>query len=237
MRRLVVAALWFAALGSLAHAEIAGQPHLRRRADFRRAGGQPSGRRQPQDAARILSHAGPGGWAWIARQRANAVRSKTYVVSGDAVIVAPQTVPGFVCAVYIDRRGRPTEGWLPSDTVDLGAVPSVEFSDWLGEWKYYNSTIAIARGKAPGSLQLHGDSFVKKLNSSANVGDFSAETPPSGHTLDFADAGGKTVPFAQRGQYDCGARFSLIDKLLVVSESGNCGGQGVNFTSFYRRAR
>jgi hypothetical protein len=35
---------------------------------------------------------------------------------------------------------------------------------------------------------------------------------------------------------DCALSMALVHDLLVVNDTGNCGGAGVYFTGFYRRA-
>ena len=47
----------------------------------------------------------------------------------------------------------------------------------------------------------------------------------------------KVSRILKRDQYDCAARLALIGDVLVVGETGNCGGAGVNFTGFYRIKR
>ena len=165
-------------------------------------------------------------------------RLKSFVVPGDKTLVAPQTVPGFACVGFINSKGRATVGWIAADAVTTVTAKEPTLADWLGEWTYYNSTIKIRRDKTPGRIALEGYSFVKRLNGMANTGEFSATVDlPKGHAFGFADRAGDTVPIERAEQYDCAVKLALVHNILVVSESGNCGGVGVNFTGFYRRQR
>jgi hypothetical protein len=105
------------------------------------------------------------------------------------------------------------------------------------KWRYLNSNIAIERGKKPGSLNIEGDSWSKRYQS-ANTGEFSGEdVMPTGNTLAFADKAGETVPVEQADKMSCALTFALVHDVLVVNDTGYCGGAGVYFTGFYRCKR
>ena len=164
-------------------------------------------------------------------------RGKAYVVPGDKVIVAESKTPGFVCAAFVSKRGNATVGWLPADTVEMRPVAQPSVAHWLGKWTYLNSNIVIKRGKAAGSLSIDGDSFSKRYQA-VNTGEiFAEDVVPKGNTLAFAEKAGETVPIEQADKTDCALTFALVYDVLVVSDSGNCGGAGVYFTGFYRRKR
>jgi hypothetical protein len=164
-------------------------------------------------------------------------RSKAYVVPGDKVIVAEDKAPGLVCAAFVNRKGTVTAGWLSEKAVDIRPIAQPPITAWLGQWKYLNSNITIKRGKATGSLDLEGDSWVKRYQS-ANEGAFSGEgVIPRGNTLAFADDAGKTVPIEKADKISCALTFALIHDVMIVYDNGNCGGAGVYFTGFYRRKR
>ncbi len=165
-------------------------------------------------------------------------RLKTYVVPGDKVVVAPQTVPGFACVGFVDRKGAAHVGWIAAEAVTLAPTGEPALADWLGEWRYYNSTITIKRDKAPGRIALHGYAFVKRLSGMANTGEFSATVDvPKGRTMSFADRAGETVPIEKAEQYDCAIKLARLHDLMVVSGTSSCGGVGVDFTGYYRRSR
>jgi hypothetical protein len=167
-----------------------------------------------------------------------ACRSTAYVVPGDKVIVAEEdSAPGFVCAAFVSRKGTVTAGWLSEKAVDIRPAAQPPITAWLGQWKYLNSNITIKRGKAAGSLDLEGDSWVKRYQS-ANEGAFSGEgVIPKGNTLAFADDVGKTIPIEKADKLSCALTFALIHDVMIVHDNGNCGGAGVYFTGFYRRKR
>ena len=165
-------------------------------------------------------------------------RLKTYVVPGDKVIVAPQTVPGFACVAFVDRKGVAHVGWVAAEAVTTSPPRQAVLADWLGEWRYYNSTINIKRDKTPGQIAIDGSSFVKRLSGMVNTGDFSATvSTPTGHAVAFADRVGETVPIEKAEEFDCAVKLALMHDLMVVSSTSACGGAGVSFTGYYRRKR
>ena len=165
-----------------------------------------------------------------------ACRTNAYVVRGDRLFIAPEHAPGFVCASYVNAKGGYTTGWLAADAVQAAPVSTPRFDRWLGRWRSGNSNITIKRGKAKGSLSIDGDSFSKRYMA-ANTGEFSGEMAPTGNTVAFADKDGESVPIEQADKTSCALSFALVHDVLVVSDSGNCGGAGVYFTGFYSRRR
>ncbi len=165
-------------------------------------------------------------------------RLKSYLVPGDKVVVAAKTVPGFACTVFVDRKGAAHVGWSVANAVTFSPMPALALADWLGEWRYYNSTITIKRDKTPGRIALEGYSFVKRLRGTANTGEFSATVDvPRGHAIGFADRAGETVPIGKAEPYDCAIKLARLHDLMVVSGTSSCGGAGVDFTGYYRRRR
>lgn len=166
-----------------------------------------------------------------------ACRTRAYVVRGDQVLVAPPRSPGFVCAAFVGPRGVVTAGWLEERTLEMQPSAPPRLADWLGKWVFFDSTIVIKRGKATGSLSLDGESFSKRPQT-VNTGEFSAENvKPVENTLAFAEKDGETVPIAQADKTSCALTMALVHDVLIVNDTGNCGGVGVYFTGFYRRKR
>ncbi len=164
-------------------------------------------------------------------------RGKAYGVPGDKVIVADDKAPGFVCAALVSRKGTVTAGWLPESAVEIRPAPQPPIAAWLGKWKYLNSNITIKRGKATGTLDIEGDSWTKRYQS-VNEGAFSGEgVTPKRNTMAFADDAGKTIPIEKADKLSCALTFALIHDVMIVHDTGNCGGAGVYFTGFYRRRR
>ncbi len=165
-----------------------------------------------------------------------ACRSKAYVVRGDKLFVAPAHAPGFVCASYVNAKGGYTTGWLPAHAVEAPPAPPPRFDRWLGKWRSGNSNVAIKRGKAKGSLSIDGDSFSKRYMA-VNTGEFSGQMAPAGNTVAFAEKDGESVPIEQAEKTSCALSFALVHDVLVVNDTGYCGGAGVYFTGFYIRRR
>ncbi|BAT60842.1 hypothetical protein GJW-30_1_03392 [Variibacter gotjawalensis] len=161
---------------------------------------------------------------------------KAYLVPGDRVLVAPsQRVPGFVCAAFVSRKGTATVGWLAEAAVEAKPPPAAGAAEWIGTWKYLNATIKITRGKKPGTLTLEGDSFAQRYQS-VNTGGFSGtDVPLQGNAIGFAMKQDETVPFEKAEQYDCALKLARLNDLMVVRDTGSCGGAGVYFGGYYRR--
>lgn len=165
-------------------------------------------------------------------------REAAYVVRGDKVLVAAPRADRFVCAGFVSRKGNVTAGWLPADAVTVTLPAALSLSAWVGKWRYQNSSITIRRGKKPGTLSIEGNSWSKRYQS-VNTGGFVGEdVMPTGTTLAFATKPqGEVLAIEKAEKTDCTLAFALVHDLMVVHDTGNCGGAGVYFTGFYWRRR
>lgn len=156
-------------------------------------------------------------------------REKSYVVSGDKVVVA-RNLKGFACSWYISAKGTSTTGWIKSSMLELTeADQKPKLSAWLGEWKYADNSISLTQNKLPGTLNVTGEAFWKGLGDNIHIGELDGLSEPKGNLLKFGENA--------TDEYACKATIHLVGSFLVVADNMYCGGANVTFTGVYRKKR
>ncbi|MCB1023271.1 MAG: DUF3298 and DUF4163 domain-containing protein [Acidobacteria bacterium] len=154
-------------------------------------------------------------------------RLKSYVISGDALIVAAEK-DGFYCAWFQPKKGSETVGWIRKHELHISpADPQPDLSKWLGTWESNENDLNIARSSVSGGVTVKGNAFWKGLGDNIHIGEVDDAGSPNGNTLTI---GGDD-------QYDCRVKMTLFENLLIVSDNRNCGGANVTFDGVYRKKR
>lgn len=154
-------------------------------------------------------------------------RKKTYLVSGDLVLVG-KTQGDFTCVDYQSPRAKKQtwiRGWLPSAALTpLAPTPSPETSDWIGNWRHPGGYVEIKNGDG-GKLRIEGAMTLPMPSGDFQNGDFHTQVAPS-----------NTIAFTDDGVYgdECHVRMQRVGPSLLVEDNGGCGGAGVTFTGLYR---
>lgn len=156
-------------------------------------------------------------------------REKSYVVSGDKVVVA-RTFKGFACSWFISAKGTSTTGWIKSSMLKITeADQKPKLSVWLGEWKYADNSISFTENKLHGTLNVTGNAFWKGLGDNIHIGELDGRAEPKGNLLKFGES--------DTDEYACKATMHLVGSFLVVADNMNCGGANVTFSGVYRKKR
>ena len=156
-------------------------------------------------------------------------RLKSYVIPGDEVIVS-RTFGAYACGWFQPAKGSETVGWIKSDnleTIEPNRNPAEK--DWLGEWRFYDNSIAIAKSKKAGLFDVTGDAIWKGLGDNVHVGELDESAKPTENLLKLGEG--------DADEYACKVSMWLLGKYLVVSDNLNCGGANVSFSGVYRKKR
>ena len=176
------------------------------------------------------------------------VGAGAYVVAGDEVVVGNQTST-FICALYVDRRGETTQGWLKAGDVSVKRIGPIAPAQWLGKWtagEWHN--IEIKKSKMLGWIDFIGtaawaNSAEAAANGGLHEGTIGADAPILGgivgytaNNLDFD----KYFPYDEKAADDgnCAARLKLLSRrYLMVEDNRLCGGANVSSSGFYVRRK
>ena len=169
-------------------------------------------------------------------------RRKSFVVKGDEVILSARH-DGFVCAQFVGANGTDTAGFLPEDAVrENPPGPPVRLDDWIGAWGgNVEQSIAIKRGKAPGTLAISGDATfgatdpARVKRGAVNIGSIETTIAPKGDRLGFTIGDDGTKPWEDGDEDNCRVRMQRLGGFLIVQDNRQCGGNNVSFTGDYRR--
>ncbi len=166
---------------------------------------------------------------------APACRLKEYLVGGDTVVIEDRS-GDFVCASYVNAKGRLTVGWLPASAIDApAATPLAKPGDFLGRWRSTSASIIITQGKRD-LLAIEGEATYPTAGGSVNLGDLAADAAPKYGELYFGvDAEGNAVPPDEAGEFDCVVRLKRLGPYLVAADNLNCGGHNVTFSGIYTK--
>jgi hypothetical protein len=159
--------------------------------------------------------------------------SKGYLIPGDEIIVGKQE-EGWVCAWYFGKK-REFVGWLPLHSIKFVAHntnPSLQ--EWIGTWKPNHnwSKIKIKMAKQSGYVSVSGNAVWKGGRNTAgyeivHTGEFDGMAKPKGQSL---------IIKTDDDKYACVVKMTLVEKYLVISDNGNCGGMNVRFNEVLRRS-
>jgi hypothetical protein len=157
-------------------------------------------------------------------------RSKSYVLSGDELIV--NKVRGEWACGWFDGEKRATVGWVSIGHLQF--LPNEEVKDlnrWAGKWKFYENVIELSRDED--GLNVKGEALWFGGKSSSGF--------PIVHTGEIE---GKMTPQDNKSwllmadePYSCRANFALLGSYLLVTDNSNCGGMNVRFNGVYTKKR
>ncbi|WP_257167804.1 hypothetical protein [Bradyrhizobium sp. SRS-191] len=165
----------------------------------------------------------------------DACRKKSYLVSGDVVLVG-RTRGDFTCVTYQPPGAKSqtwTRGWLPRTALaPIAPMTAPELSDWTGTWVHPGGRLTIQTAGG-GRLKIEGDQVVP-AGRDLNNGSIAATVEPKGGVIAFVEDG--TTPFERpNGGDECRVRLHRIGAFLLAEDNTDCGGAGVTFTGLYRR--
>lgn len=155
-------------------------------------------------------------------------RSTSYLVPGDEVVVIGE-LAGFACAWYPSEKGAGTVGWISLEEIEFQrAAPNRPLRDWLGEWKYGESTVKITDNKLAGWLNVTGDSYWKGIGDNIHIGEIDGRVEPKDGVAEYSDGDDEN---------DCKVKITLIGKYLILDDNLRCGGANVSFSGVYIRTK
>lgn len=158
-------------------------------------------------------------------ERGAACRENSYLIPGDQAVVS-QSKGEWSCVWYQGRQRQFIE-WVPTNKLKLLPAPPVPNpDDWLGLWVDEPQHIRITRDSG-GQLQM--DSELRW------DGGLSMSGEP------YSNYGGMTAPLRMAGATAsaaddwCKVGMTLLGRILVVNDSGVCGGINVRHRGMYVR--
>lgn len=168
-----------------------------------------------------------------------------YVMPGDVVLIG-QVFDASACALYVDARGRATQGLLPNNRLEaVRPAPPAGAAALLGNWVREEATIAVKAKGRDGTLSFKGEATYGAKDArrvamgAVNMGDFDFDYRPAGNSLHvgIGAAAGKQVVLdaAKTDKSDCQLAMIGLGPYLVVQDNLSCGGMNVSFTGVYRR--
>lgn len=150
-------------------------------------------------------------------------RRNSYLVGKNEVLLG-KIQNGWACAWYGGGKS-PTIGWLRAADLEKVTRPPPQTVNWLGTWSVGDDAqIKITRDG--GGLRVTGDGTWRgpvSEHSGYFDGVLTVDGVRAVHTEPLGDE-----PAA------CVVNFRRIDRYLIVSDNGRCGGAGVDFSSVYR---
>ena len=176
----------------------------------------------------------------------NGERLKAFVVEGD-VLLAGEASDGFVCASFINGKGKDTSGYLAESDVEIAPAGIPDVADWAGDWttgQWQNLTLKM--GRKPGWVNVEGEAYwamseETARNGGVNMGGVAGEAPVDGGLLGFTQTDDESFePFSEKAadDYRCAIRLRMIGtNYLAVQDNNSCGGHNVSFYGIYARGR
>jgi hypothetical protein len=162
-------------------------------------------------------------------------QEKAFVVSQNLVLFDSSSVKtGFICAAYVNARGRETDGWLPVSALKAVAPPA---PNWFGKWRRDTSANIEIKRKSASAADLDGDSMWQGQSGVPNVGDISATIDPRQSVQGFGTASDEQTltAYGKGDPQACAAIFKQLGPYLFASDNNICGGMNVTFTGVYVR--
>jgi hypothetical protein len=161
-------------------------------------------------------------------------QKKAFVVAQNLVLFDSRTAKtGYLCATYIGKTGRETDGWLALADVKPVAAPT---PDWIGTWKRDTSAdIEIIR-KSAATADLSGNATWGQ-GAGTNVGEISAIIDPRQNVQGFglASDGQTQTAYGKGDPQECAVILKQLGPYLFASDNSYCGGMNVTFSGIYTR--
>jgi hypothetical protein len=152
-------------------------------------------------------------------------RLKSYVIPNNEVIVS-RSFGKFACSWFQPRKGSETVGWIETEKLEwVETVQNPAPTQWLGEWRHYDNSIRISKGKTAGLFDIKGNAYWKGLGDNIHIGELDHKAKPSENTLKLGEE--------ETSEYSCRVRMFLVGKFLIVSDNLQCGGANVSFSGVY----
>lgn len=148
-------------------------------------------------------------------------RLKTYIVSGDQIVVNRRR-NGYACAWFAPAKGAATVGWIrESDLAFPEMLHDASVRTWLGEWTYGENGIEFTENKLPDNVNVTGSATWEGLGDNVHVGELDGRYEPKNGLIEYSDGD---------DQYDCKATMRLLGSFLIVADNFRCGGVNVTFS-------
>ena len=133
-------------------------------------------------------------------------------------------------------------GWVESEKLTFGPLPSPPKSAWIGKWEFAWSggdpSIRI-RQRKDGKLHVTGYAeWRAHPDSTPNIGELDFTGLPRGVMFDDGDPVCLELKWADdepQRCFDCIIRLMLINERLFGRDNGRCGGMNVNFSTVYKK--
>jgi hypothetical protein len=173
----------------------------------------------------------------------SACRLKTYLLSGDEVLVDATDGP-YVCAFFKSQSGAETRGWLPRARLQIAPPEPAPARQWDGKWERDREAQIVIKSHQD-EVEVSGNAIwgsydpQRVKRGAIHVGELSGKGRPRGQTLAIGyDSDRSDFPRAKNGAPDsCAAKLELYGRYLVVEDNGGCGGMNVSFTGTYVRVK
>jgi hypothetical protein len=161
-------------------------------------------------------------------------QKKAFVVAQNLVLFDSDTArTGYVCATYIGKTGRETDGWLPVTSIKPVPAPA---PNWIGKWKRDTSASIEVKRKSASAADLSGDATWGQ-GEATNVGDISDTIDPRQMVQGFGTASDEQtqVPYGKGDPQACAVIFKQLGPYLFASDNNICGGMNVTFSGIYTK--
>jgi hypothetical protein len=162
-----------------------------------------------------------------------ACRKKAFVVAQNLVLFdAGAARTGYVCAAYIGKTGRETDGWLPLSGLKVVTLAP----DWIGKWKRDTSADITIKRKSASGADVGGNASWGE-GAGTNVGEISATIDPRQIVQGFglASDGETQTPYGKGDAQECAVILKQLGPYLFASDNSYCGGMNVTFSGIYTR--
>ncbi|QNT78611.1 hypothetical protein [Entomobacter blattae] len=166
-------------------------------------------------------------------------QKKSYLVSGDTVLLTEQKNSKFVCASYVSAKGNLFQGWLSKDSLKLIPAEEATNNDWNGIWKTNrgsNSSIITIKS-SENTYTITGEAEWQGMNDVINTGEISGTIKLNNNILAFVmnSMNGKTLPYTEENTNNCKIKMIKKGPYLLAESNLACGGMNVTFSGIYHR--
>jgi len=157
----------------------------------------------------------------------------SFVLGGFEYLVSHQE-EGWSCIYFKDSAA-----WIRTDQLKLfKPQENPKASDWTGVWKDGVNKVVIQFVKKKSQFKIKGEAYwygamLGPKEQVVHTGELEGEVRAVGNKLTI----GNEADFESKEKYECVARFTLVNKSLVITDNSLCGGANVRFDGVYKRVK